>query len=275
MGKNILYNASGIKFSRIDTYIEYTQPKHILMHSNDHYEIYFSHTQKPIYYYLDQQLYRLAAGDLIITPPGIQHCAFLEPGDTLDRTKIRIDTNVIERFPEFHDILLPQKEQTFHLPGESYQTCMQYICKMEFYAQQNNHFSSCHMVLESLSLLLFVQECMTNISPLTSLKYPKILQDILFYIQEDNRYLTLSGNREIAEHFHISENYIPRLFHLYYPVSLKTLLLNMKIQYALTALENGATVTEACYASGFSDCSHFIATFRRITGTTPGKYKSK
>ena len=58
-------------------------------------------------------------------------------------------------------------------------------------------------------------------------------------------------------------------------MSLKMLITSMKIQYAKTLLQGGKSVTEACYDSGFSDCSYFISTFQKITGVTPGQYKKE
>ena len=273
MSKNILYEIPGLKFSQTDECIHSMAAKDVLMHINNHYEIYISHAEKPIYYYFESQLYRLSKSDMIITPPGIRHCSFVQPGDTLARTKIGLNFEVIKGFPGIGDILSKHDAQTYHLQIAEYQKCLQYISHMETYAQQKKKTDDCHMILEGLSLLLFILDCKAEDNTLNGVRYPRLLQDILYYIQEDNRFLTLSGNAEIANHFHVSVNYIPRLFKLYYPTSLKTLLLNLKVQHAINQLEEGATVTEACYASGFSDCSHFISTFRRITGTTPGKYK--
>ena len=45
-----------------------------------------------------------------------------------------------------------------------------------------------------------------------------------------------------------------------------------RIQYAGTLLRRGLSVREAGEAAGFGDNAHFIRTFRRITGTTPGQY---
>ena len=45
-----------------------------------------------------------------------------------------------------------------------------------------------------------------------------------------------------------------------------------RIQYAGVLLRRGATVRQAGEASGFGDNAHFIRTFRRITGQTPGQY---
>jgi len=45
-----------------------------------------------------------------------------------------------------------------------------------------------------------------------------------------------------------------------------------RIREARRLLGAGSTVTEACYASGFRDLSHFIQTFRRMEGSTPKQW---
>lgn len=49
----------------------------------------------------------------------------------------------------------------------------------------------------------------------------------------------------------------------------------LRIEEACRILnESGASVTEACYASGFSNLSHFHAVFKRQTGCSPLKFRS-
>ena len=44
---------------------------------------------------------------------------------------------------------------------------------------------------------------------------------------------------------------------------------------AVGYLNRGKSVTDACFNSGFSDCSKFIALFKKAFGMTPLKYKKK
>ena len=47
-----------------------------------------------------------------------------------------------------------------------------------------------------------------------------------------------------------------------------------RIQMACRMLEKGEkSVSEVCYAVGFGDVPYFHRMFKRMTGTTPGKYK--
>ena len=49
-------------------------------------------------------------------------------------------------------------------------------------------------------------------------------------------------------------------------------LLGVRLEKAAYRLNQGSSVTEACFASGFSNLSHFIRSFRRRFGNPPGKH---
>jgi AraC-like DNA-binding protein len=50
----------------------------------------------------------------------------------------------------------------------------------------------------------------------------------------------------------------------------------LRVQEARRILnETRASVTEACYASGFSNLSHFHTVFKRQTGCSPLKFRSR
>ena len=58
--------------------------------------------------------------------------------------------------------------------------------------------------------------------------------------------------------------------------TLKSYCNSLKIRDAKALLrETDMSVTEIAYAAGFCDCRYFINTFRKITGTTPLKWRRK
>lgn len=77
----------------------------------------------------------------------------------------------------------------------------------------------------------------------------------------------------LAKKFHISESYLSSQFKYHTGLTLRTYLLDRKVNYAKLMLQEGASVTDACYNSGFNDYANFIRSFKKITGMSPGKYK--
>jgi AraC-like DNA-binding protein len=63
------------------------------------------------------------------------------------------------------------------------------------------------------------------------------------------------------------------VFRKHIGVPLVSYLQARKIALAKQLLEEGRSVTYACYESGFSDCSYFIMRFHKKFGMTPYKYQ--
>ncbi len=47
---------------------------------------------------------------------------------------------------------------------------------------------------------------------------------------------------------------------------------NIRLREGARSLEQGASVTEACFANGFHNLSHFVRLFRRRFGISPSRY---
>lgn len=102
---------------------------------------------------------------------------------------------------------------------------------------------------------------------------PGSLEKIIKHIDEN--YLTVNSISDLAEQCYLSVPTLNRLFKKYINTTPANFLKNKKLAYAKELLENGATVTDACLQSGFSNCSHFISIFKETYGITPNKCKKK
>ena len=100
---------------------------------------------------------------------------------------------------------------------------------------------------------------------------PDTLQAILDDIHKN--FSTTSHVSDIQRVHGVSSATLTRWFRRYIHATPREYLESIRLSNALTLLLGGATVTEACMNSGFSDCSHFIVLFKKKFGTTPLKYK--
>lgn len=80
---------------------------------------------------------------------------------------------------------------------------------------------------------------------------------------------------ELAKKAFVSLNTFERRFKNQIGMSAKEYLTQKRLNHACRLLDEGVSVQEACYKSGFSDCSHFIQQFRRRIGVTPRVYKNE
>ena len=101
--------------------------------------------------------------------------------------------------------------------------------------------------------------------------FPKILNDMLSYI--DPHLTDISGRESLSKRFFLSKSAINRLFGRHVGISVGRLIEAKRLSYAEKLLRADLSVTDACYRAGFSDCSRFIAAFKKKFGQTPLKYK--
>ena len=94
---------------------------------------------------------------------------------------------------------------------------------------------------------------------------------ILKYI--DEHIVELNGINDVAKEFLIAESTIYKMFHTQLGISFNKYIETRRLALAERLLRADSSVTDACFLSGFSDCSRFISKFKEKFGTTPLKYK--
>lgn len=77
----------------------------------------------------------------------------------------------------------------------------------------------------------------------------------------------------VADYCGCSVTYLTRTFRQATGKTVYTYLTERRLHEAQKLLASHVSVTEACFSSGFSDCSSFIKTFHRYFGCTPARYK--
>lgn len=102
---------------------------------------------------------------------------------------------------------------------------------------------------------------------------PAVVTKTIQHISENfEQKLSLNA---LSKSANCSVAYLSRLFKQYVGTTVYNYITVTRIANAQKLLKNGATVTEACFSSGFEDCSNFIRTFKKLTGETPLSYKKK
>ncbi len=94
--------------------------------------------------------------------------------------------------------------------------------------------------------------------------------DLAFALAEIDGNLTGAVSvRSLAEGAHVSVSTLERHFLAELGMSPTAYLRRKRLARAAELLAGGANVTDACIQSGFSDCSGFIAQFKKAYGVTP------
>ena len=103
-------------------------------------------------------------------------------------------------------------------------------------------------------------------------RLPKYISEILKYI--DQNAAKIESVEELARKFGLSMPYLSATFKAKIGTPIKSYIQAKKIACAKELLDKDYSVTDACYESGFNDCSYFIKVFKRHIGVTPYRYKN-
>jgi AraC-like DNA-binding protein len=78
--------------------------------------------------------------------------------------------------------------------------------------------------------------------------------------------------KSLAGLVNLSPFYLTRLFRADIGISPHKYLNQLRINKARSMLQEGHSLVDVAYSTGFSDQSHFTRHFKRIVGVTPGHY---
>ena len=101
-----------------------------------------------------------------------------------------------------------------------------------------------------------------------------IVRRVIQYIE--NNYDQDLSNETIGEYFHFNPSYLNRIFKQHTGHTVHGFLIRYRMNLAMDLLHtSGAPVSEIAISVGFSDIPHFIKSFKKFTGKTPGEYRSQ
>lgn len=249
------------------------KPDNHTLHINKFYEIYIF-IDGNADYIVGGSLFNLKRGDIIIInqyevhKPVLKDVGpyerfyFLVPADTFDTFMYNPFVNLSKKL-----ILLSDAERNKALD------ILYEINKTLGSADSNlANFKACGLFIQFISII-GKSLSKNNSNEILSIpnKLPKYIADILIYI--DANLTEINTAEEIAKHFGITLTYLSSIFKNAIGTTIKSYIQTKKIAYAKELLDNDFNVTEACYKSGFNDCSYFIKIFKQHIGVTPLNYR--
>ena len=103
---------------------------------------------------------------------------------------------------------------------------------------------------------------------------PDKTADILAWLRE--HYAENPSLSEVSERFYYNDSYFSRMFKRFTGEGFNAYVNSLKINEATELLENSLlSVEEISARVGYADVKTFYAQFRKVTGTTPGAFRSK
>ena len=236
-------------------------------HIHEYFEIYVNVTGN-VSFVIEKNIYSVKSGDIIVTKPyEYHHCVYHDDSDHLHYwIMFSVDEN-----PELFKFLTEKKSghrNHIRLSEEKKQKFLTH-CENLTKTGPENRISQMAVFFKILS---YIEEGMEKYKVSNmNISLPKSLKDILDYINKN--FASIHTVNEVSEKFFISISTLERHFKQYLSMTPKRYLEDKKLQNACLLLRQNASVTDACFESGFDDYSHFITIFKKKFEVTPLKYK--
>lgn len=207
----------------------------------------------------------------LISPNKIHTGKLLKPS-LYDRYVIYFDSNAFSFLQEAENLMsfAQDGEFFFLLRLNGVEQVLAYLSKIEQVLQQRLPYCHTIALTDLIQMLTVINQSIYSAAP----QNPDIPDNILkikAYI--DDCFSSINTVTDIASHFFYSREYVSKLFHKYFNSSVYQYLMRKKTAYGIQLIEDGKSVTDACYQSGFQNMSSFIKYFTMATGVLPSKYK--
>ncbi len=250
--------------------------KHIL-HLNNYVEFYF-YVDGNHQYIVENSLYKLRRGDIIVINPREVHKALAEDCVLYERFYILVDQHTFEKM--YQDPLAPiiNKSATMGnlicVDDATREKILELLyaisdCFQDGRDDQLRALGYFLLILDAIGYSL--KQGASSVSDVAHT--PDLLKKILVYVAENTA--NIQSITEISSALGVTPQYLSSYFNNHIGTPLKTYIQAKKIALAKDLLDRGADVTRACYDCGFNDCSYFIRVFKKYVGITPMNYKRR
>lgn len=232
------------------------------LHNHDMCEIYI-HLAGDVTFVVENNIYPVSYGDIIITRPYENHHAFYHSNNRQKHYCIFFHSDGNEFLL---DLFFKRNLGKNNLIVPNPQT------KEIIISYCNTLLTKNLSELEKNLLFFKLIDILSNSKKQdsTSGELPNVLIESINYITKNiSRTITV---KELAKYNHISISTLERIFKEHIGLTPSKYILNQRLSLAETLLREGNSVSDTTIASGFSDDSTFIKAFKKAFGMTPLKY---
>lgn len=217
---------------------------------------------------VEQNVYPIEYGDIIITKPYEYHHCIYNADEEHEHYWMTFPA--VQNEALFSVFLLRQNGQgnLIRLPGDRRERFLR-LCERLIAIDDGQPVTAFALFLE---LVRFIEDGAKRYGVTADAEgLPSRFAAMLAYMNED--FASIANVSELAKRFHVSVSTMERYFKTYLDVTPKRYLENKRLSNACRLLHQNASVTQACFDSGFSDYSHFISIFKKHFRVTPLQYK--
>ena len=249
-----------------------------VVHSHPYYELILPVSGSSVRYSVGGSVYDLHLGELILFPGEVFHSGkFNITADTSERLVVQISADIwekalaqsglTERFGGSEPVIL-DADAVLQWDLRGLLQRMALAAGLE--APLRQAVEQCE-VTELLLLFSHIIHRRHTAPPpsATSLLVAKAVA----YLQANytDPQLTVA---QLARYTYTSREHLSRVFKEYTLESVHGYLTNLRMQHCRNAIAAGFSVLDACTASGFTNYSSFLKSFRALYGITPSEYRA-
>lgn len=248
-------------------------------HSHDFLEVAFvlSGVGK---YHIEDDIYDIHEGDLIILNPGVKHQALYVKEAEVPTTEFFVGFSDIQ-LPGFPANFLPIPDGAYmiHTTGELRQKLFKICSAMEAekaVCREGRYFMLKAYLMQML-LLIIREQCEPVVSAggyaFESMNKKYVVEQLVNYLEDHyNEKVSLD---QIAENMYLSPFYISKIFKSETGDTPIRHLINIRLEKAKELLEKGygRSIQEIAAMVGYDDAYHFSKLFKKHYGITPSQAK--
>ncbi len=247
-------------------------------HSHDYYEIFILLVGDACLK-IENEVYPIIQGDIIVFPPHMHHQVLLANEDNKDSLYERIYMYVTEpclnsfdfRDESIRDVfeLAAQRHKyLFHIQNhEDYADILD--CMLYLYRSKKNQEES--ELVKRASLLKLLAVLAKDIKEeLEKDDSNPLARQIAQYVKEHCRERVTM--KSLSDYFYVNEQSLSKTFRKQHQMSIHDYCNQCRIEIAKEKMQEGFTLSEASDFVGFTDYSTFYRTFKKVVGKTPKEY---
>lgn len=245
-------------------------------HAHDFLELYYF-LDGSVTYYIEDQVYDLCPGDLLIIPAGKMHRPVIaNEHAAYERMVLWITPQYLQSIDspagDLQKNLQKVGEHGYCVPFRGDETVFVTALLKKLLYMQNNDTDP-KFCAGAVELYLWTIFRSYGVIDTTHRNETQVIPQVIRYITEHfSEPLTLE---DIAAEFFVSKSYLNRHFKAYTNSTVYAYIMALRLTHARRMLREGIPAVEAGRECGFSDYSTFYKAFKTQTGLSPQQFKSK
>lgn len=250
-------------------------PPEVEFHQHPFYELFFF-LNGDADYIIEGKIYKLRAGDILLTNSLDIHRPEIRPGKPYERIVLWLEDRFFDQLRTGGDNLADcfvdaaRKDYRRIRPSQSRLIRIRTLCRQISETQNSTLLGSYTLTCAYLFELL-VEVCRCYFDS-TEAMDEDVTENVK--INEIIRYLNTNIQAElsldmVADRFYTSKYYLTRQFKQFTGMTIYQYIIKKRLTISRDMLLSGIPVTSACVECGFSDYSNYLKAFKREFGCNP------